>query len=186
MSATITKKLLTAEEFAKLPDPIDGSKQELVRGEIVRQPAPSFTHGLVKGSISFALQTYAKDTRSGRVTLTTGVSTELSPDTVRGPDVLFWSYKRLPADCIPESYAVIPPDLCVEVRSITYNQQKLTLKIREYLACGVRMAWVVDPEDRTVVVYRQAGSGLVLWDDETIECEDVLPGFRYPVAEFFK
>jgi Uma2 family endonuclease len=44
---------------------------------------------------------------------------------------------------------------------------------------------VVDPDDRTVTVYRKAGEGRLLWEDATITGEDVLPGFECRVAEFF-
>ena len=48
------------------------------------------------------------------------------------------------------------------------------------------MVWVVDPEERTVTVYRKAGDGRVLWEDATITGEDVLPGFTCPLTEFFQ
>ena len=55
MSSTTATKLLTADEFAKLPEPIDGSKQELVRGEIISMAPPGFIHGKVQGRVYFAL-----------------------------------------------------------------------------------------------------------------------------------
>ncbi|HEV3438021.1 MAG TPA: Uma2 family endonuclease [Gemmata sp.] len=186
MSATITKKLLTADEFAKLPNPIDGSKQELVHGEVITLPTPSFLHGVVVGNIGFALETYARQTKSGRVMISSGVITEHGPDTVRGPDVAFWSFKRLPADHVPVVYADEPADLCVEVISPSNTDEKMTRKVREYFASGVQLVWLVDPEERTVTVYRQPGDGRVLWDDATITGEDVLPGFTCPLAEFFQ
>lgn len=47
--STAAQRKLTAEEFARLPDPPDGSKQELVRGEIITMPPPGFEHGEVQG-----------------------------------------------------------------------------------------------------------------------------------------
>lgn len=38
--------LLTAEEFACLPDPEDGTRQELVKGVIVSESVPDFAHGV--------------------------------------------------------------------------------------------------------------------------------------------
>jgi Uma2 family endonuclease len=186
MSTTITMKLLTAAEFAKLPEPIDGSKQELVRGEVITMPPPGFIHGKVQGHVFFSLEAFNRTAKIGRVTGECGVITEKGQDTVRGPDVAFWSYITLPADIVPEGYANVPPDLCVEVRSPSNTPQKMTRKIREYFGSGVRMVWVVDPEEQTVTVYRQPGNGRTLWDDATITGEDVLPGFECPVAEFFK
>jgi len=186
MSSTTIEKLLTAEEFAKLPDPVDGSKQELVRGVVITMPPPSFVHGIVQVNVCFALKTYAKKTHSGRVTVESGVITEERPDTVRGPDVAFWSFKRLPADQVPTVYANVPADLCVEVISPGNTREKMNRKVREYFARGVLQVWVVDPDSRTVTIYQQPGEGRVLWDESTITAEDILPGFSCPIAEFFQ
>src|SRR5207249_4297108 len=90
--ATAPTKLLTAEEFFRLPEPPDGSKQELVRGEIVTMPPPGFRHGDVQLAIGSLLRQFVRANRLGRVTVESGVVTEDDPDTVRGPDVSFWSY----------------------------------------------------------------------------------------------
>lgn len=185
MTAMTARKLLTAGEFAKLPRPSDGSKQELVRGEIVTMPPPGFVHGKVQGRVYFALETWNRVAKFGHVTVETGIVIESEPDTVRGPDVSVWSYARLSADQKPEGYPEVAPELCVEVLSPSNTRPKMTRKIREYFNRGVRTVWVVDPEERTATVYHQPGNGQVLWDDATITSEDVLPGFSCPVAEFF-
>jgi Uma2 family endonuclease len=185
MSAA-TKKLLTAEEFARLPDPIDGSKQELVRGEVVTMPPPGFLHGLVQLSIGSLLRAFARQSGLGRVTVESGQITEEGPSSVRGPDVAYWSYERLPAEHVPVAYANAAADLIAEVVSPSNTRKQLAAKVREYFASGVRMVWVVDPEERSVNVYRGPGNGTILWEDATISGEDVLPGFSCPVAEFFQ
>jgi Uma2 family endonuclease len=181
-----TTKLLTAEEFARLPNPIDGSKQELVRGEVETMPPPGFLHGKVQNNVSFAITAHARKTKSGQVTVESGVITDTGPDTVRGPDVAYWSYERLPADDVPVVYANVSPDLCVEILSPSNTPARTTRKVREYFKCGARMVWLVDPEARTVTVYRKPGDGHVLWEDATITGDDVLPGFTAPLTEFFQ
>jgi Uma2 family endonuclease len=47
MSAITQSRLMTAEEFAELPNPEDGSRQELVNGVVITMPPPSFYHGQV-------------------------------------------------------------------------------------------------------------------------------------------
>jgi Uma2 family endonuclease len=112
--ATIARKLVTAEEFAQMPDPVDGSKQELVRGEIVTMTPPNFRHGLYQGRVLAILDQYVRNHRLGRVVVETGIITEHDPDTVR-PDVSYWSAETLPLDQIPEGYPDVPADLCVEI-----------------------------------------------------------------------
>jgi Uma2 family endonuclease len=185
MSTLTTNKLLTADEFARLPDPIDGSKQELVRGEVIVLPPPGFLHGKVQTNVAFLLEAFNRSANIGHVILETGVITEEDPDTVRGPDVSFWTYQRLPEDTLPEVYAKVPPDLCVEILSPSNTERKVDRKIREYFSGGVKMVWIVDPEARRVEVYREPGNGRVLWEDATLTGDDVVPGFSCKVSDFF-
>ena len=88
-----------------------------------------------------------------------GLQTEHDPDTVRGPDVAFWSAERLPLDQTPEAYPDVAADLCVEVMSPTDTRRAMNEKVREYLVRGVLLVWVVDPEDHTITIYRQPDEG---------------------------
>lgn len=183
---TTAVKLITAAEFARMPDPPDDGKQELVRGVIVTMLPPGFRHGACQSNVAFLLQTYARSNRNGRVTVESGLQTEFDPDTVRGPDVAFWGIERLPLDRTPEVYPDVAADLCVEILSPSDTPRGMQEKVREYLKRGVRLVWVVDPEARTATIYRQPGDGHLLWDDATLTGEDVLPGFQCRVAEFFE
>lgn len=183
--STAAPPKLTAAEFARLPEPADGSKQELVRGEVVTMPPPGIRHGIVQTNVACLIQPYARAHKLGRVTVESGVVTEEDPDTVRGPDVAFWGVNALPAGAVPVGYSDAPADLVVEVLSPSDSRRRVAAKVNEYLASGSRLVWVVDPEDRNVTVYRQAGEGRILWENATITGEDVLPGFECRVAEFF-
>ncbi len=184
--ATVAEKLITAEEFARLSNPPDGSKQELVRGVIEIMPPPGFRHGARQVRVVTLLDQFARSTRKGRVTVESGVITEHDPDTVRGPDVSFWSVDRLPLDLEPEGYPLVVPDLCVEILSPGNTMRKILEKLREYFASGVRIVWIVDPEERTVMVYRSIEEGRIFHETATLSGEDVLPGFTCRVSEFFE
>jgi Uma2 family endonuclease len=183
--STVAVRLLTAEEFARLPEPADGSQQELVRGKVVTMPPPGFRHGRVQVRISGKIDSYALHERLGQVTVESGLQTEFAPDTVRGPDVAFWSKERIPLDEEPEGYPDVAADLTVEVRSPGDKQAALNQKIREYFKRGVRLVWIVDPAKRTVTVYHKPGKGETLRDNDVLTGEDVLPGFTCLVAELF-
>jgi Uma2 family endonuclease len=182
---TVTRKPITAEEFARMPDPPDGSRQELVRGEIETMSRPGFRHGKVSFRIAKILDKHVELNRLGHVVPETGVVTEHGPDTVRGPDVAYWTCDKAPLDKEPEEYPDVVADLCVEVLSPRQDRKKIFEKVREYLWAGVRLVWVVDPEDRTVTVYRSPEEGRLLHEGATVSGGDVLPGFSVPVAEFF-
>src|SRR5262249_50721903 len=138
LMATVAEKLITAEEFIRMPDPPDGSQQELVRGVIVTMPPPGIRHGSRQVRAATLLDNFACSTRLGRVTVESGVITERDPDTVRGPDVAYWSAERLPLDIEPEGYPDVAADLCVEVLSPHKRLRKILEKLREYFERGVR------------------------------------------------
>src|SRR5205807_2580981 len=103
--STLTRKLLTAAEFARLPSPADGSRQELVRGEIITMPRPSHLHGRIQSNVGLQLGMFLLQHPVGHITQNSGVITETWPDSVRGPDISFWSIERMPLDAIPVVYA---------------------------------------------------------------------------------
>ena len=182
MAVTVAQKLITAEEFARMPDPPDGSKQELVCGEIVTMPPPGGIHGVCCSKTDRRLGNFVDANHLGTVAANDiGIITERNPDTVRGPDVAYWSFERLPE--VPVGYIEAPPDLAVEVLSPWTKIRQLRKKIQEFFQRGVRMVWVIDPENRTVTVYRTPDEGRVLHESATLSGEDVLPGFSCPVAD---
>ncbi len=181
--ATVTTKPITAEEFALMSDP-DGSQMELVRGEVVVMPLPKGRLGIVCGKVGFLLGSHVRPMKLGWLTSNdSGVILERDPDTVRGPDVAFWSITRQPE--VPEGYFEIPPDLAVEVLSPDDRRAKVREKIREYLANGVKLVWLVDPESRAVTVYAGSIRGTELDSTDTLDGGDVLPGFACQVADLF-
>jgi len=183
--ATVSKRLITAEEFFQMPDPPDGSQQELVQGEIVTMPPPGGRHGVCCQKVGRRVANFVDDNRRGTVTSNdTGFISERDPDTVRGPDVSYWSKERLPE--VLDGYIEVPPDLAVEVISPSDVFSRIQRKIREYLARGVRLVWVVDPEGRCVTVYRRQGQATILEQNEILAGEEVLPGFSCLVAELFE
>lgn len=178
-------RLLSAEVFLLLPKPADGARQELVRGGIVTMAAPGFRHGVGVGRVFSILDGFVFPRRLGRVTVESGLVTERGPDTVRGPDVAYWSAARIPLDRLPVGDPGLAADLMVEVLSPSNRPGQVREKIGEYFAAGVRIVWLVDPEDRALWVYRSADEARVLYENSTVDGGDVLPGFTRPVVDFF-
>jgi len=183
--ATVTEQLLDAYAFARLPQPPDGSRQELVQGVVIAMPPPKGPHGQCCLNIGAILWNFVRRQRLGRVLSNdTGVLTTTNPDTVRGGDVLYFSYDRLPT--LPEDeYIRVAPELVVEVRSPSNEDEALHDKVVEYLNAGVFLVWVADPKERTVTVYRTPDQGKVLHEKSVITGDDVLLDFSCPVADFF-
>src|SRR5580704_17348905 len=141
--ATVKPDLITAEQYRTMPPPEDGSKLELVRGELETMCRPGFRHGLRQVRVATILDTFGRNHKHGHAVVETGIVTEREPDTVRGPDVSYWSFERLPLDQEPEGYPDMAPDLAVEVLSPWNRLALIRTKMGEYFNSGVRMVWVV-------------------------------------------
>lgn len=165
----------------------DVGRSELVRGRIVCADPTCPEHGRIEVSFAAELRAFVRPRKLGEVLVgEVGIYTGRSPDTVRGADVLFISTERLERCTDPKrGFLDVAPDLVVEVLSPRDAPADVEEKIREYLACGVRLVWVADPATRTVRAHRSASDVRVLGDDDELTGEPVLPGFSVPVARLF-
>jgi Uma2 family endonuclease len=178
---------MTAEEFYEWANRPENDNRwfELVRGEVIELPAPRIRHGVVTANTVGILRAYTVKRRKGYITSNdSGVILERGPDTVRGPDVALYEDARS-FDELPAKYAETPPRLAVEVWSPSDRPVLLLNKVADYLRTGVEMVWLIDPQARTVTVYRPDKMPRIYQEHEVLTGEDVLPGFRCRVADFF-
>ena len=187
MSTTATEPLLTADEFMKR----HGGETcvELVRGQVVRYPMPGGPHGYIAGNATAMLHNFIREHGLGRVfsndTLTRTRVKEAT-ETLRGPDVAFVSYARLPKGPIPEGPLPCAPDLVVEVRSPSDRIPQLSAKATEYLDAGVTVVLVIDPDTESIAVYRENELPIRMHNSDELALPDVLPGFTVQVKRFFE
>ena len=107
------------------------------------------------------------------------------PGHARKPDASFIRQERLPEDWNEDGYFTIAPDLAVEVISPGDLVSKLEEKIAEYLEAGVKLVWIIDPEQRLAYVHRADGTVTKLKESGTLSGEDVVPGFTCAIVELF-
>jgi Uma2 family endonuclease len=182
--ATVTEPLYTAEEYARLPDL--GVPTELVRGKVVTMNVPAPRHGEICIKIGRIVGNYVEDHDLGRVVGNDGgVITEHGPDTVRGPDIAFYSYSRVPRGPFPPGYARVLPELVFEVRSPTDRWARMLRKVAEYLEAGVTAVCVLDEVSETVHVYRAEELPQTLHGEDELKLPDILGDFVTPVQRFF-
>ena len=181
---TTAPKLLTADDLLRLHS--EGVHGELIRGELHETMPPGEQHGTIMADLTIMIGAFVKQHRLGRVTAgDAGVWIERDPDTVRGPDIAFFSTERMQAGPPLPGYSVIIPDLVVEIVSPSDKSLEVYDKARMWISHGVRMVWVVQPESRTVEVHRSdVGVEVVAGEGELVG-GDVLPGFSCPISEIF-
>jgi Uma2 family endonuclease len=176
--------LITAEEFARRPDP--GHPEELERGRIVPLPVPDRRHGQICNKVGRILGNFAEEHDLGHVLSNdSGVVTERGPDTVRGADVAFYSYRRLPRGPFPHAYGPEMPELIVEVRSKSDLWPKLLAKVAEYLDAGVSAVVVLDDEQSAAHIFT-LDRNQILGPDGELSFPEILPGFSIAVRRFFE
>ena len=179
-----TDKLLTIEEFAALPK--DERKRELVRGKVIDMNLPKPKHGFYCAEIAAILRNFVKPRKLGRIfSNDSGVITEHEPDSMRGPDVGFYSYGAVPAGDVSEDYFDVMPELAVEVVSQDDVWARVLEKVAEFLEAGVKIVCVADPRDQTVQIHRSDKPVEHLAGDDEITFPDVLPGFSCQARDFF-
>lgn len=181
--AAVTE-FLTAAEFAARPAP--GYPEELVQGRIVTMPPPTPRHGQICGETYYLLRGYAGQHDFGHVLCNdSGVITERDPDTVRGADVSFYSYAKVPRGKIRKGYLDAVPDLVVEVRSEDDRWGDVITKVDEYLAAGVGVVVVLDPDPESAWIFRPDQPPEKLGPDDEFAIPDLLGDFRVEVRRFF-
>ncbi len=84
------------------------------------------------------------------------------------------------------SFAHVVPDFIIEVRSPSDRLDALQTKMRSvWMANGVRLAWLLDPETQQAWVYRADGTETHITNfSQTLSGEDVLPGFELDLGIF--
>ena len=168
---------------------VDGDDKRLV--ELVNGTLVEKTLGLQEANIgarlSARLLIWSDDNDAGAVS---GADSTLRMvgGNIRLPDVCFFAKSRLPNGLLPpEKVPLLAPDLTVEVLSESNTRAEIAQKLVEYFAGGTRLAWVVDPETRTVAVCHAPGEPTrTLAPSDALDGEDVLPGFALPVADLFR
>ncbi len=157
MSSAVERRVtLTAEELLTLPD---RAAYELVDGVIMDLNVGALS-SLVATKLSARLEVFCDRDQLAWVF---GANCPLRcytdrPNTIRKPDVCYVLQDRLPVGQLAESFLTIASDLVVEVVSPNDLAYEVDRKVKEDLAAGVRLVWVVNPENRSARVYRLDGT----------------------------
>ena len=182
MSATIDKSY-TAEDLLRMPD---GDLYELVDGQLVERDRGTESNWIA-GKLFRLIADHAESNSLGWV-LPTDSSYQCfpgRPNQVRKPDVSFIRSGRLPNEELPRGHCRIAPDLIAEVISPNDFYSDVMRRIFDFMEAGVPLIWVVDPDSRSVIVYRSDRSLSLLHEQDGLSGESVLSGFSCRISELF-
>lgn len=187
LPATVTPAappvLMTADEFTARYVNVHA---ELIKGVVKEYPVAWPKHGKICLTIGRLIGNHVETHDLGHVMSNDSwIRTGTNPDSVRGGDICFFSYTRLPKGPVPEGLLPVVPDLVVEVRSPSDRWHDIFIKVGEYLAAGVRAVLVLDPATTSASVYRSDEFQQIHYNGDSLTLPDVLPGFSVVVSRLF-
>jgi Uma2 family endonuclease len=157
---------------------------EVVAGQLEEKTMGGARHGGIGARLLTRLCSYVEAHTLGGV---------YGPDTSfqigsneRLPEVAFVAADRIPPEGEPEGMWPFAPDLAVEILSPTDLHEKVSGKIREYFAAGVRQVWLISPEYKTATIYQSPTQVRILTEEDDLISDEILPGFRCRLRELFQ
>lgn len=180
----VSQQLMTAEDLWQLSD--NGMRHELIDGELLETMPPGGIHGAIAVILATLLRIWLKQQGRGYVGVEAGYILKRNPDKVRGPDVSYVQAERIPPSGVPEGFWEIAPDLAVEVVSPTETAQEIREKVRDFLAAGTPVVWVIYPRSREVVAHLPDGTAHTYDEHSVLSSPGILPNFSCLVAELFE
>ena len=181
-------RLITADELAAIPAHQD---YELVLGRLVPVAPAATDHGALGSNLTRLVMNHVYDNKLGRTYIAeTGFDITRPGDpsqTVLGADLAFVRTDRVPAPSRKPAFKKVVPDFVYEIASGSQTRDEMADKARLWTSRGVRLCWIQWPTRQTIDVWRPNDqTQRVLTLDDDLDGEDVLPGFRCPVAAAFE
>lgn len=175
--ARSARTTLSEHEFLRLPESLD--RIELLDGEVVVSPSPTFLHQEIIGRLGFALRAWAAG-QGGPLTIGHApLDVRFAPGRILQPD-LFLIFERIPLGHQGPLDRI--PALCIEVLSRNASYDRFTKRLI-YAEAGVAELWTVEPG---YYVERWNGDALrTVTKLERTLVSELLPGFELELDELF-
>jgi Uma2 family endonuclease len=174
---------LTDEQFYQLCIANPEQPLELTAaGVLVVMPPVGGESGSYESELGADVINWNRRTQLGKVFSSSTVF-KLPDGSQRSPDVAWVERSRWEALTQEErkKFPPLAPDFVIELKSETDRLPKLQTKMQEYRDNGVRLGWLINPQDRTVEIYRLGQEVEVVSSPFSLNGEDVLPGFTLEI-----
>ena len=170
---------LTSEDFYQLCQVNPEVPLELNRnGELIIMTPVGGESGNREADLNFHVSLWNRQSQLGLV-FSSSTIFNLPNGGSRSPDVAWVTKKKWEAltPAQKRKFPPLCPDFVIELRSPSDRLKPLQEKMQEYLDCGLRLGWLINPQNNTVEVYRPQQSVERLTLPISLSGEDVLPGF---------
>ncbi|CAC5342514.1 MULTISPECIES: Uma2 family endonuclease [Planktothrix] len=167
------------EQFYQLcQDNENWQLERTVKGELVIMPPVGGVSGNRESDLNGELWFWNRQTQLGKV-FSSSTIFRLPNGGDRSPDVAWVAKERwelLTAE-EQEKFPPICPDFVMELRSRTDSLTQLQAKMQEYLNSGLRLGWLINPQEQQVEIYRPNQALEIVKLPTTLSGENVLPEF---------
>lgn len=151
-------------------------------GELIIVPPVGGESGNQEADLITDLNNWNRQTKLGKVFSSSTIFI-LPNSAKRSPDAAWVKLERWSALTIEQrkKFPTLVPDFLIELRSETDRLAPLQEKMKEYIENGLRLGWLINPQDKEVEIYRLGKAVEVRQMPVIISGEDVLPGFELQV-----
>jgi Uma2 family endonuclease len=169
---------LTDDQFFQLcQNNRDLRLERTAEGELIIMPPTGWESGNRNSKLTARVEFWADADGTG-LAFDSSTGFKLPNGANRSPDASWVSRQRLVAlNPDPAKFLPMAPDFAVELRSANDSLKTLQQKMQEYIDNGVRLGWLIDPQNQRVEIYRPNRDIEVLQSPTSLSGEDVLPGF---------
>ena len=178
---------LTDEQFYQLCQTNrDVRFERNARGELIIMPPTGGETGFRNSKLNQRLANWSDADGTG-IAFDSSTGFKLPNGADRSPDAAWVKLERWES-LTPEQRRKFPPlapDFLIELRSATDDLKSLQDKMQEYRDNGVRLGWLIDPQNQRVEIYRSGQEVEVLQSPDMLSGEDVLPGFVLDLSQIF-
>lgn len=170
---------LTDEQFYQLcQDNQNWRLERTAKGELVIMPPVGGLSGNRESDLIGELWLWNRQTKLGKV-FSSSTIFRLPQGGDRSPDVAWVTNERWDLLTLEqrEKFPPLCPDFVIELRSRTDSLGQLQEKMLEYLQSGLRLAWLINPQDQQVEIYRLDQRLEIVQLPKVLSGENVLQGF---------
>ncbi|MEL7083071.1 MAG: Uma2 family endonuclease [Cyanobacteria bacterium J06597_1] len=171
---------VTPDEFAAIAAVNrDLRLERAADGTLIVSPPTGGESGHRNLNISIQLGTWSEVNQTLGIAFDSSTGFVLPNEAIRAPDVSWLSRERWDSLSQDEKEGFVPlcPDFVIELRSKSDRLSTLQAKMREYIDNGARLGWLIDPQNRSVEIYRGEQDLEVLDNPSEVSGGEVLPGF---------
>jgi Uma2 family endonuclease len=156
------------------------------QGQLVVMPPTGSLTSEKNSDLNYQIQSWNRQSKLGKVFDSSG-GFKLSNGAIRSPDVSWVTLNKWNSLSREQQkkFAPIDPDFVIELMSPTDRPEELQQKMNEYISCGVKLGWLINPDERQVEIYRRDRDKKIINNPSSLSGEDILPGLTIDLIEIF-